>query len=169
MQATAPKTRFEFGRFGGSLAAVGMVAAFAVGIVTGIAGQAIIDETTDATGTASAIVQPKAHYSAGQGEGLLAVGAGVSAVKAYDSEGMGEGRLANGMSLATLPLAYTMAGQGEGILGGHNTRAVLASPVVAYNAVGMGEGWLAYGRPQTTIRAYPSDGQGEGWVGNGRP
>jgi hypothetical protein len=82
---------------------------------------------------------------------------------------MGEGWLANDMSLGRLPLAYTMAGQGEGILGGHNSRTVLVSPINAYHVAGLGEGWLAHGRPLTTIRAYPSDGRGEGWVGNGRP
>lgn len=169
MQATASKKQFGFGRFGGSVAAVGIAAAFAAGIVTGIAGQAVLDDTNDSTGAAPAIVRPKAYFSAGQGEGLLAAGAGVSTLKAHDVEGMGEGRLTGNAPLAVLPMAYTMAGQGEGILGGNTSRDTLVAPVVAYDVAGMGEGWLAQGRPQSTLRAHPSDGQGEGWVSNGRP
>ena len=170
MQATASKKRYDFGRFGGAVVVVGMAAAFAVGIVTGIAGQAIIDDTTDSTGASPALVQPKAYYSAGQGEGLVATnGREVATLKAYDVEGMGEGRLAGNAPLAVLPDAYTSLGQGEGIVGGHTSREVLESATIAYDAVGMGEGWLGQGRPQPTLQAHPSDGQGDGWVGNGRP
>lgn len=168
MQATVSTGRFEFNRFNGSMAAVGIAAAFVAGIVTGIAGQAVIDDASSSTGAPVAIVRPKAHFSAGQGEGMLAVGAGVASPQAYNVEGMGEGWLAGDAPSAVLPMAYTMAGQGEGILGGNTSREVLAAPVIAYDAAGMGEGWLAQGRPQSTLQAHPSDGQGEGWVGKGR-
>jgi hypothetical protein len=131
MQATTSKKRFEFGRFGGAVAAAGMAAAFAVGIVTGIAGQAIIDDSTDSTGAAPAVVQPKAYYSAGQGDGLVAGNVATGSVlKAYDAEGMGEGRLAGNAPLAVLPVAHSALGQGEGILGGHTSREALDTPVI---------------------------------------
>ena len=195
MQATASAKRFSFGRFGGPVAVLGIAAAFAAGIVTGVVGQSVLSDTGESSGSSAAVVRPKAYYSAGQGEGLLAPEAGSARpLWAFYEEGMGEGWLAETTAIepvvktiapqgrregvqtiadrpaTTLPaITYDTSWMGEGIVGGHTDRGALAAPVVAYGAPGMGEGWLAQGRPQSPIVAHPSDGQGEGWVGNGRP
>ncbi len=74
MQATTSTHRFGFNRVTGSVAAVGITAAFVAGIIGGAVGQAALDDTQSATSASAsqAVVRPKAYDNPGQGEGSLA-------------------------------------------------------------------------------------------------
>src|SRR5215204_4083898 len=73
MQTTTSTHRFGFNRMTGSVAAVGIAAAFVAGIVGGAIGQAALDDTDSANSASApqAIVRPKSYDNPGQGEGAM--------------------------------------------------------------------------------------------------
>ncbi len=92
-----------------------------------------------------------------------------AAVRAYTDDRQGDGLLGGHLAVSAPFVAHPSLGQGEGIIGGLGSAAVLSPAVKAYAQAGMGEGWVADGRPASTRSTNLSDGQGEGWVGNGQP
>jgi hypothetical protein len=104
MQTTTSTHRFGFNRVTGSLAAVGIAAAFVAGIVGGAIGQAALDDTDSANSASApqAIVRPKSYDNPGQGEGAMANTSTNSAlIEAHHTDGMGEGWLAHGRPATT--------------------------------------------------------------------
>ncbi|HYI17008.1 MAG TPA: hypothetical protein VEX37_16540 [Thermomicrobiales bacterium] len=167
MQATANTTtrQFGFNRFRTTMMTLGLTAAIAIGA----AGAAITDSLPSVGSSEGAIVLPKAHNSAGQGEGLIAGTFDIGpAVRAYTSERQGDGLLGGNLAVAAQPQAHMSLSQGEGILGGLGSTAALNLPVKAYDHAGMGEGWATNGRQDNILKAYAVEGQGEGWVGQNR-
>lgn len=168
MQATVTtKTRqFGFNTFGTTVVALGIAA----GIAIGAAGGAIIDTLPTLRTSETAIVLPKAHSSANQGEGMLAGTSDVTAaIRAYTDDRQGDGILGGNLAVSGPLMAHTSLVQGEGILGGFGSAADLTPAVTADYHAGMGEGWVANGRSDATIGTDVSDGRGEGWVAHGRP
>jgi len=99
MQTTTSTHRFGFNRVTGSVAAIGIAAAFVAGIVGGAVGQAALDDTESATSASAPqeIVQLKAYDNPGHGEGSMAnTSADGALMEAHQSDSMGEGWLANG-------------------------------------------------------------------------
>jgi hypothetical protein len=138
MQATIGRKRNNLGPIGMSLVAVG----FAAGILVGGVGQTLVSSDTASDIRPQVLMQPKAHYSSGQGEGLLNSNLpATSAVRAHDAPFMG-----------------------EGIVGGNREALTAKSTTKAHTSIGMGEGWLAFGKPTTVTKAYYVEGQGEGWL-----
>ena len=168
MQATynTNTRRFGFSKLGMTMLALG----FAGGIAIGAVGGATIDNLPVLRTSEQAIVLPKAHNNVNQGEGLLAGPSAVAAVRATTSDEQGEGILGGNLTVVAAPyVTYTSLGSGDGILGGHGSRAALTAPITVQSSAGSGEGWFANGRPDATLRAHSEDGQGEGWISNGRP
>ena len=142
MQATASAKRFSFGRFGGPVAVLGIATAFAAGIVTGIVGQSVLSDTSESSGSSAAVVRPKAYYSAGQGEGLLAPEAGSARLlRAFHEEGMGEGWLAGTAAMESVATTVAPEGRREGVQTNAG-RDVTTLPTITFDAFGMGEGIL---------------------------
>lgn len=130
LQTTASPNRFGFNRRSGLVTAIGITVAFAVGIVTGIAGQAIIDDMADSTGATPVIVQQKAYYSAGQGEGLLTTHAGAAlTLKAHHAEGMGEDRLSEASAYTVPDKGFAPEGRCESV-GTASKSPVTSLPVI---------------------------------------
>jgi hypothetical protein len=162
MQATANTKRFGSGRFGTLAVALG----FAAGLALGAAAPVVVDNLPSLPRNATTFERPKAYFSAGQGEGLVAGQLAIAAPKAYYSAGMGEGLVGGNNAITTTQVrAHFSAGMGEGWL-------ALGRPVAtlqAFPSIGQGEGWVGFGRPVPVVKAYFSIGQGEGWLANGRP
>jgi hypothetical protein len=104
MQTTTSNHLFGFNRVTGSVAAVGIAAAFVAGIVGGAVGQAALDDTESTTSASApqAVIRPTAYDNPGQGEGSLANTSAESAlIEAHQTDGMGEGWLAHGRPAST--------------------------------------------------------------------
>lgn len=142
MQAAVSTTRFGFGGLKNALVA----GVFAAGLAIGVASPHVIDYAPWRHASGAATVAPRAYVNLNLGEGLLS---------------------RQTVSTMTQLKAYSVAGQGEGIVGGNrNMTAVVTATVNP----GAGEGWVANGRPAATLPlAHVPAGAGEGWLENGRP